>query len=68
MSMKSKDELAAEQAEFWNGRGGQGWLGAYSRIDRSLKPYGEVLLQAAAARPGEQVIDIGCGTDRKSVV
>ena len=66
--MKSKQELAAEQAEFWKGRGGQGWLAAYSRIDRSLAPYGEVLLQAAAAQPGEQVIDIGCGTGTTTAV
>jgi SAM-dependent methyltransferase len=60
--MKSKAELAAEQAEFWKGRGGQGWLAAYSRIDRSLAPFSDVLLKAAAARAGEHVIDIGCGT------
>jgi ubiquinone/menaquinone biosynthesis C-methylase UbiE len=66
--MKSKDALAAEQAEFWRGRGGQGWLAAYSRIDRSLAPYGEVLLKAAAARAGEQVIDIGCGTGTTTAV
>jgi ubiquinone/menaquinone biosynthesis C-methylase UbiE len=66
--MKSKDALAAEQAEFWKGRGGQGWLSAYSRIDRSLAPYGRVLLDAAAARAGEHVIDIGCGTGTTTAV
>ena len=34
--MKSKAELAAEQAAFWNGPGGQGWLATYhNRIERS---------------------------------
>ena len=33
--MKSKAELAAEQAAFWNGPGGQGWLATYhKRIER----------------------------------
>ena len=60
--MKSAAELAAEQAAFWNGPGGQGWLGAYQRIERSLEPFSQVLLEAASARAGEHVIDIGCGT------
>lgn len=60
--MKSPAELAAEQAAFWNGAGGAGWLAAYQRIERSLEPFTGPLLEAAAARPGEQVIDIGCGT------
>ena len=59
---KTTAELAAEQAAFWNGPGGQGWLAAYARIERSIAGFGKVVLEAAAARPGEQVIDIGCGT------
>ena len=66
--MKSKDELASEQAEFWKGRGGQGWLSAYSRIDRAMVPFSEVLLEAAAARAGEHVIDVGCGTGATTAV
>jgi SAM-dependent methyltransferase len=59
---KSRDELAADQAAFWNGPGGQGWLAAYARIERSLTPFSEIALVAAAAKSGESVIDVGCGT------
>ena len=60
--MKSKAELAAEQAAFWNGPGGQGWLATYhKRIERSIADLGQDALAAAAAQPGEHVIDIGCG-------
>ena len=60
--MKSKAELAAEQAAFWNGPGGQGWLATYhQRIERSIADLGQDVLAAAAAQPGEHVIDIGCG-------
>jgi SAM-dependent methyltransferase len=59
--MKSAQELAAEQAAFWNGPGGQGWLAAYRRIERSLEPFSRLVLEAANARAGEHVIDIGCG-------
>jgi SAM-dependent methyltransferase len=60
--MKSTAELAADQAAFWNGKGGQMWLGSYERIQKSLADYGEAALTAAAAKPGEKVLDIGCGT------
>src|SRR5258707_551492 len=60
--MKSPTELATEQAAFWNGPGGQGWLAAYRRIERSIAPFSAELLAAAAAQPGEHVIDVGCGT------
>jgi len=60
--MKSASELAAEQAAYWNGPGGQGWLASYERIQRSIGEFGTTALAAAAARPGEHVVDIGCGT------
>ena len=59
--MKSPAELAAEQAAYWNGPGGQGWLATYERITRSLAGFSQAALAAAGARPGEHVIDIGCG-------
>ncbi|WP_395712721.1 class I SAM-dependent methyltransferase [Reyranella sp.] len=59
---KTREELAADQAAFWNGPGGQGWLAAYGRIERSIAPFSEIVLAAAAAAPGERVIDVGCGT------
>ena len=60
--MKAAAELAAEQAAYWNGPGGEGWLAAYQRIRRAIGEIGEIGLSAAAARSGEHAIDIGCGT------
>ncbi len=60
--MKSTAELAAEQAAFWNGPGGQMWLASYDRIQRATAAFTVSVLQAAAAQPGEQVLDVGCGT------
>lgn len=60
--MKSTAELSAEQAAHWNGPGGQGWLAAYARIERSIADIGRTTVAAAAARPGERAIDVGCGT------
>ncbi len=52
----------AEQIADWNGEQGRRWADHQQRIDRMLEPYGDAALQAAAASPGEQVLDIGCGT------
>jgi ubiquinone/menaquinone biosynthesis C-methylase UbiE len=64
--MKSAAELAAEQAAFWNGPGGQSWLASYDRIQRSLAPFNEAVLSAAAVTAGEKVLDVGCGTGTTS--
>jgi ubiquinone/menaquinone biosynthesis C-methylase UbiE len=60
--MKSKEQLAAEQAAYWNGPGGKMWLGAYDRIQRGIEGFSEIVLRAANARAGERVLDVGCGT------
>lgn len=59
--MKTAAELAAEQAAYWNGAGGKGWLASIERIERGIGDFGKAALAAANARPGEKVIDIGCG-------
>ena len=51
---------AAQIAE-WNGEQGQRWVQLQQQMDRMIEPFGDAALQAAAPRPGERVLDIGCG-------
>jgi SAM-dependent methyltransferase len=51
----------AAQAEFWNGPVGRRWRDAQDTQDQVLRPVSDRLLTAASPRPGERVIDVGCG-------
>jgi len=50
----------AEAAE-WAGRIGLEWARRVQALDRQLAPAGEIGLRALDPRPGERVIDLGCG-------
>ena len=45
----------------WIGATGARWVDNQQRLDKLLSPFGEAALEAARARPGEAVLDIGCG-------
>jgi SAM-dependent methyltransferase len=49
------------QFELWNEQAGPHWAEQWQRYDRMLRPFGQYVLDALAARPGERVVDIGCG-------
>jgi SAM-dependent methyltransferase len=47
--------------EDWAGEMGERWLRSLDRFESMIAPIGEALLQRAAYRSGENVLDIGCG-------
>ncbi len=51
----------AEQIEHWNGEGGERWVEGQARMDAVLAPHSRLLLEHAAPRTGERVLDVGCG-------
>ena len=54
-------EPNASQIESWDGPGGLHWVAEAERYDRMSRSFGERIIEAAAPRPGERVLDVGCG-------
>jgi SAM-dependent methyltransferase len=51
----------ADQIAYWNGPDGQRWTDRQVEQDVLLAPVTEALIDRAAARPGERILDVGCG-------
>jgi SAM-dependent methyltransferase len=54
-------EVNSAQAEWWNAAG-QGWAQAQDIVDLVLRPFQDLLVEAARKRPRDRVLDVGCGT------
>jgi len=65
MSERAKSEGPAP--EDWAGEMGERWLANMDRFEGMLAPVGRALLDRCAFRPGESVVDIGCGAGRTSM-
>jgi SAM-dependent methyltransferase len=51
----------ADQIEGWNNAQGRSWAMLHERLDRQIAPIGLAAMAKAGFRPGEQVLDVGCG-------
>jgi ubiquinone/menaquinone biosynthesis C-methylase UbiE len=57
----------ADQIAFWNGPSGQHWTDRQPAQDIVLAPVLEALIDRAAAKAGERVLDVGCGCGSTSI-
>jgi SAM-dependent methyltransferase len=60
--MDSSTKTNDEQASIWNGAAGRGWVEAQDALDRMLRPFEDLLIEAVVTRPSARVLDVGCGT------
>jgi SAM-dependent methyltransferase len=51
----------AAQAEYWNCVAGPRWTDHQEHQDQVLRPVSDRLIEAADPKPGDRVIDVGCG-------
>ena len=51
----------ADQIAYWNGPNGQRWTDRQAEQDVLLAPVTQALIDRAAVRQGERIIDVGCG-------
>ncbi|MFN2427673.1 MAG: class I SAM-dependent methyltransferase [Candidatus Binatia bacterium] len=56
-----------EQITFWNDVGGPKWVRYQSLLDRQLDAIGKLTMDAANLRPGESLLDVGCGCGSTSL-
>lgn len=57
-----------DQIDYWNGPTGLKWAKYQTEMDRNLQEAAIAGLQLAKPRPGEQVLDIGCGSGETSLL
>jgi SAM-dependent methyltransferase len=61
MDIQTAHDKNADQIAYWNGANGQRWTNRQAEQDVLLAPVSKTLIDRAAARPGDRIIDVGCG-------
>ncbi len=53
--------VAEQQRQYWNSPVGERWVSNQTTLDGMFVPLTEALIEAADIKPGEKILDVGCG-------
>ena len=67
MSIPTGHDQNADQIAYWNGPAGQRWADRQTAQDIVLKPIADLVIDRAKLKPGERVIDVGCGSGATTI-
>ena len=60
------DTPNAAMIEYWNEDGGRRFIQTQERLDDQIGPVGRVVIERVGVRPGEAILDVGCGCGQSS--
>ena len=60
------ETINQDQADYWTSDSGKKWIAFETEIDTILEIVNHELIRQSAPRPGEHILDIGCGTGATS--
>ncbi|TPQ38386.1 SAM-dependent methyltransferase [Bradyrhizobium guangdongense] len=67
MELPSGHAENADQIAYWNGPGGQRWADRQAAQEILLGPIADLLIAHAKPKPGERVLDVGCGSGGSTI-